>query len=101
MSLRFWIALGGAVLVVAGVALGVASPAIGPAIFLGVAGIVVLAGTLLERTVYRRPDRTPPQGPDWQPTGERFRDPVTRVPVEVFYNAATGERRYVRAAARD
>jgi hypothetical protein len=56
-------------------------------------GAVVLLGTLFERWRYRQPvDSVDRQ---WQSTGERFLDPSTGEPLEVYYNARTGERRYV------
>jgi hypothetical protein len=59
---------------------------------LAVNGLIVVGAVLLERKRYSaRVDRT--QG-RWQPTGERFVDPATGQLMEVFYNAATGERDY-------
>ena len=56
-------------------------------------GLIVLFGTVYERWRYRhlaeRPDGS------WEATGERFVDPSTGDPVEVFYDPRTGERRYV------
>jgi hypothetical protein len=56
-------------------------------------GLIVLVGTVYERWRYRhlaeRPDGS------WEATGERFVDPSTGDPVEVFYDPRTGERRYV------
>ena len=56
-------------------------------------GLIVLVGLVFERWRYRhlteRPDGS------WQATGERFIDPSTGEPVEVFYDPRTGERRYV------
>jgi hypothetical protein len=57
------------------------------------AGIVIILGTLFERWRYTHGN---PQLDDrWQPTGERFADPVTGRDVQVFYDPASGERRYV------
>jgi len=56
-------------------------------------GALILLGTLFERWRYRRYEPTPDAG--WQATGERFTDPSTGREVEVFYDPATGERRYV------
>ncbi len=61
----------------------------------GVAGALILLGTLFERHRYRRLGEAP-TGPGWTDTGERFRDPETDAPVAVFFHAPTGERRYVR-----
>lgn len=59
-------------------------------------GAVLLLAILFERRGYKRiADHRP--GPDWQPTGERFLDPNSNVPVEVFFQPATGKRVYVRS----
>ena len=65
------------------------------ALWPGVAGAVILLGTLFERYRYQRLRDAPP-GPDWTDTGERFRDPETDAPVAVFFHAPSGERRYIR-----
>jgi hypothetical protein len=56
-------------------------------------GLIALVGILFERWRYRqltgRPDGS------WEATGERFVDPTSGEPVEVFFNPRTGERRYV------
>ena len=56
-------------------------------------GMIVLVGTVYERWRYRQLDKRPDRS--WEPTGERFVDPSTGEPVEVFYDPRTGERRYV------
>jgi hypothetical protein len=95
VSLRQAIVAIGVVLIIgaalAGVETGRPAPAIGPALL----GILVLLGTLFERVRYRSLECEQP-GPDWQRTSERFRDPETNARIEVFFNPATGERRYVR-----
>ena len=61
-------------------------------VYLAVNGFILVSAMLLERQRYRtRVDRTRGY---WQPTGERFVDPVTGRLMEVFYNPATGERDY-------
>lgn len=84
----------GALLVLAGlvVALATRSAAgLGPAGF----GAVLVLAVLFERRHYKRiEDRAP--GPDWQPTGERFLDPGSDVPVAVYFHPPTGKRVYVR-----
>ena len=62
------------------------------ALELGVFGLLVVGGTLLERR-YRF--RTRAVGPDWQTTGERFKDPVSGKLTEVRFNRVTGERAYI------
>jgi hypothetical protein len=61
---------------------------------LAVWGAILAGGVLVERWRYQflaedRPSR------DWQATTERFIDPETGRLVTVFFNPATGERRYV------
>jgi hypothetical protein len=58
-----------------------------------IVGLILLIGTVFERWRYRRIGDVP-KG-NWQQTGEEFIDPSTGVPVEVLYDAHTGERRYV------
>ncbi|MHB8598051.1 MAG: hypothetical protein ACYDER_14700 [Ktedonobacteraceae bacterium] len=61
-------------------------------LYLAVNGFILVSAVLMERKRYRtHVDRT--QG-YWQSTGERFVDPTTERPMEVFYNPATGERDY-------
>jgi hypothetical protein len=57
----------------------------------------MLLAILFERRGYKRIVDDRP-GPDWQPTGERFVDPNTGVPVEVYFQPATGKRVYVRGS---
>jgi hypothetical protein len=76
-----------------------------------VPGAILIAAILLERTRYRslHAERTgeshgPGGGetarPDgrFRPTEERFVDPTTNVPMRVWVDPATGERRYVPEA---
>jgi hypothetical protein len=58
-----------------------------------VLGLLVLLGTLFERWRYRQIEHGVDQ--EWQATGERFLDPSSGEPLEVYYNPRTGERRYV------
>ena len=60
-----------------------------------VLGTLVLLGTLLERR-YKQPVL---RGKG-QPTGERFADPITGELMEVWYDASTGERTYVKVDGR-
>jgi hypothetical protein len=82
----------GSLLMAGGIAMGLAGLAggIGPAL-IG----TMLVGALLLEPRYGRPRRDGPQPQvDWQRTGERFFDDETKRLVEVWYNPATGERRY-------
>lgn len=63
-----------------------------------VCGAILTAGILLERGRYK-PASTSQPGPDWVATGERFVDSPTGDTVTVFYDPATGQRRY-RSAER-
>ena len=60
-------------------------------------GAILAGGVLIERWRYR-PLTADPPGPDWQATPERFVDPESGRLVTVFFNPATGERRYVADA---
>lgn len=74
---------------------GVTSPGVQA---LGI-GIVIILGTLFERWRYTQSGR--PLNGRWQPTGERFADPSTGKDMEVFYDPASGERRYVELEKKD
>jgi hypothetical protein len=78
------------------------------ALFLFIPGVLAIAAVVLERTRYRSlhaettgeghgPGGGEPvaPGPRFRPTDERFVDPTTGVPMRVWLDAATGERRYV------
>jgi len=77
---------------------------LGAIIPLALWGAILAGGVLVERWRYQlladdRPRR------DWQATPERFVDPESGRLVTVFFNPATGDRRYVaddnrRPAAR-
>jgi hypothetical protein len=56
-------------------------------------GVIAIATGLLE-PIYGRVIGRPPGG-DWRPTDERFVDPETGKLVTVWFEPATGERRYV------
>jgi hypothetical protein len=62
-------------------------------------GIVIILGTLFERWRYTQSGRH--LNGRWQPTGERFADPSTGKDMEVFYDPASGERRYVELGKKD
>ncbi len=59
---------------------------------------ILLPGLLFERYVYK-PIRPEPPGPGWDRTQEKFVDPRSGQTVVVYYNARTGERRYVAEPA--
>jgi hypothetical protein len=61
---------------------------------LAVWGVILAGGVLVERWRYQALADDRP-GRDWQATPERFVDPETGRLVTVFFNPATGERRYV------
>jgi UPF0716 family protein affecting phage T7 exclusion len=101
----------GALLMIGGIALmaipGARSDFFG-ALFVFLPGAVLVAGVLLERTRYRSlhaertgdahgPGGGEPAHPDarFRPTDERFVDPTTSVPMRVWIDPTTGERRYV------
>lgn len=78
------------------------------ALTLFVPGVVLVAVALLERGRYRSlhaertgtaagPGGGDPElpGPSFRPTPERFVDPSSGLPVRVWIDPATGERRYV------
>ena len=64
----------------------------GAGIYLMCVGVAVILGTAFERWRYRN---APPAGASWERTGERFQDPATGETLEVQYDRASGERRYV------
>jgi hypothetical protein len=56
-------------------------------------GAIVALGIVFERWRYKEDTST--AAAHWQPTGERFTDPTTGKNMEVLYDPASGERRYV------
>ena len=87
------LALGG-IAVVAGTLL-IGAHTRGAGIYLLCLGAAIILGTAFERWRYRN---APPAGASWERTGERFEDPATGATMEVQYDRASGERRYVPAA---
>jgi hypothetical protein len=71
----------------------IAKGLLGPGAYALGVGVLIVLGTLFERWRYRTNDTRP--GAGWEPTDERFEDPESGKPVQVFYNRQTGERRYV------
>ena len=66
----------------------------GAGVYLSCVGAAIILGTIFERWRYRN---APPPGARWERTGERFQDPATGETMDVEYDSASGERRYVRA----
>jgi hypothetical protein len=66
---------------------------------LAVWGAIFAGGVIIERWRYRPLSEDRP-GRDWQATTERFVDPESGRLVTVFFNPATGERRYVTGTAQ-
>ena len=65
----------------------------------------LLLGTLIVITAVAEPVygalvRRPPLHGNWRPTGEKFVDPASGKPVEVWFDEATGERKYVDGGER-
>lgn len=86
---RGWALTVGLLFAVAGIALWKIGG--GPALLLiGVAAIV----TAIAEPIYGQA-KGPPKGSNWRPTDERFVDPETHKTVTVWFDPATGERRYV------
>ena len=55
---------------------------------------VVFLGIVFERWRYRKDPG--PRAAAWQPTDEKFTDPITGEEVQVQYDPVSGERRYVK-----
>lgn len=66
------------------------------ALWLAINGAVLTLGVLFERWRYRQTETG--SEPRFVATGERFVDPESGALIEVRYDAASGERRYVRIA---
>lgn len=64
-----------------------------------VGGLVLVGALAFERWRYK-PAVKERLGPNWHRTGERFVDPTTGEPLEVYFDPVTGERRYVQADRR-
>jgi hypothetical protein len=95
MPLSAFVLILGIVLVaIAALAVILAAPI--PAIaWPGVLGLLLVIGTIFERVRYKAVAPTPPLGPDWVETAERFRDPASGRWVQVYFQPTTGERSYV------
>ena len=87
------VALGVGVALLAGAAASLVFGA-GPAAFpLAVWGVLVIVGVAFERWRYKRAQ--PTAGAGFEPTAERFIDPGSGRPIQVYADPRTGERRYV------
>jgi len=89
---RPWALTAGVLLSVCG--LGILAVGGGPMLL--IVGGVALVTVLIERSYALAHAR--PLGADWRATDERFIDPETGKLVTVWYNPASGERRYVPEA---
>lgn len=85
------VGLGCAILLLLG---GLALRPLGSGLALIIFGVLLLLGLVFEQR-YRQARPDPRPGPGWQRTGERFRDEESGRWIEVWFNPATGERRYV------
>jgi hypothetical protein len=72
----------------------IAGCAPGAILRLAIPGLVLLFALVVERWRYKPVTGGAP-GAGWVPTNERFVDPESGKLVTVFYQPATGERRYV------
>lgn len=91
--LRKWVLALGGLGAAAGAVIAVIGDR-GAGLYLLCAGAAIMLGTRFERWRYRS---APPAGACWERTGERFEDPGTGETMEVEYDRASGERRYVHA----
>ncbi len=66
-------------------------------IWLGIVVLAVLIWFVFRKGGYKRRPLDAPPGPDWQRTEERFIDPGSGEPLEVWFHPQSGERAYVRA----
>jgi hypothetical protein len=91
LTLRTFALAGALILLVMTLIGGAFSPDIWPAV---VWLAIICVALAIERRHYGRALRDKP-GPEWEKTDELFLDNVSGKLVEVWYNASTGERRYV------
>jgi hypothetical protein len=66
-------------------------------IWLAIIVVVVLIWLVFRTGGYKRQPLDGPPGPDWQRTDERFVDPSSGEPLEVWFHPKSGQRAYVRA----
>jgi hypothetical protein len=65
-----------------------------PGLQLLAVGTLIFVGTAFESWRYRK--GSGPRGARWQPTAEKFADPISGEEMDVQYDPVSGERRYVR-----
>jgi hypothetical protein len=94
--LRLALLVVGGILIAVAIAAAIAGcPLLPLTIQFGLGGIVLIVAIIFERGRYKP---ATPQTPDadWVATGESFTDPTSGEAVTVYYQPASGERRYVR-----
>ena len=91
MSLRDMVVAVGAVCLVAGVVMWLM--AVPTALILLFWAVVLIAGTVYERVIYKPLESR--AGAGWTATSERFIDDATGKTVTVYVREGTGERKYV------
>ncbi len=78
-----------------GIILGLGPEMLGPFIL----GAVLLIGTVFEP--HYKKNLRPSANEGFSPTGERFFDPTQGGAIEVWYNKASGERRYIAVDSKN
>jgi len=86
---RQWALAAGLLIAIGGIAVFASGG--GPVLM--IVGVVVLVTAAIE-PIYGRPGTRPHDG-QWRPTDEKFVDPETGKLVTVWFDSASGERRYV------
>ena len=94
MMLRTFVLVAAMLFFTAAVIGAVVDPGVWPSL---IAATVLLVGIVFERRRYGAAQARP-AGSAWRETTERFVDDASGRPVVVWYNEATGERRYVDIA---
>ena len=64
-----------------------------------IAGAIVIGSILLERRYRNRAPDYAEAGDRWSPTAERFIDSESGLPMQVWVDSLTGERRYTPVGA--
>lgn len=92
MMLRTFVLVAAALFLTAALAGLAIDPATWPTV---IVAALLVAGIAFERRRYGALQRRPAAGSGWQETSERFIDDASGKPVSVWFDPATGERRYV------